>query len=447
MENFDSFFDLNSYLDLNKIAIAFSGGSDSLCLLYLLSKRFDVKDLVAIYVNHSLRSDDELLNESTVNSENCAKLGIKYVELFCDKGEIEEIAKLRDSGIEDAARAARYEKLLGYCKNNNIKTIATAHNSDDQIETMIMRTFNGASPLALSCVKSVTNLDGINVIRPTLTYSKAELRSILVDNNLSWSEDSTNGEQNYLRNKIRWNIAPLIEDVFPSVSQIVQRNAELLEGFSTLVNEKVNTLINKNKIKKSVFCNQVTIVRYNIILELTKKYQMVSINQLKHIDNVIFDEDDISIDFNTFTLLIDSDGFVSFDKLIEDINFTIVIEKSCDGNFDSPYSVLKIDSLTEADKLQLQIADEDLSYPLIFRSLKSGDQLVTSGGKVFVNKLVSSWKIDENKRKLVYILEDRSGIVAVFAHHVGGRDRLALHLKNTLVGKSVRIYSILNKEI
>lgn len=447
MKNFNSFFYLNPNLDLDKIAIAFSGGSDSLCLLYLLAKKFDSKKLVALYVNHSLRSEDELSEESQTNSENCRKLGVKYVELHCNKGEIEEIAKLRDSGIEDAARSVRYDKLLGYCKDNNIKTIATAHNSDDQIETMIMRTFNGASPLSLSCVKSVTKLRGIDIIRPTLSYSKEDLKSILRENNFNWSEDSTNSEQNYLRNKIRWNIAPLIEDVFPAVSQIVQRNAELMSGYSVLVMEKVNQLIKKNKIKKDVFCNQVTIVRYNIILELTKQYQMVSINQLRHIDNVIIEGKEISLDFNKFTLVIDSEGFVKFNELLENIKFSIVIENSLDGDFHCPYSTLHIDSLSKADKLQLQIADEDLNYPLLFRSIRSGDQLVTSGGKVMVNKLISSWKIDESKRKLVYILEDRSGIVAVFAHHVGGRDRLAVHLKNTLVGKSVRIYSILNKEI
>ncbi len=447
MKDFNSFFRLNPNINLDKIAIAFSGGSDSLCLLYLLSKKFDAKNLVALYVNHSLRGEQELSEESFLNSDNCKKLGIKYIELHCDKGEIEEIAKLRDSGLEDAARAARYAKLLGYCNEHKINTIATAHNSDDQVETMIMRTFNGASPLSLSCVKSVTRLNGVDVIRPTLSYSKKDLEVILKENNLKWSEDSTNGEQNYLRNKIRWNIVPLIEEVFPSVSPIVQRNAELLEGFSVLVMEKVNKLIKKNKIKKDVFCNQVTIVRYNIILELTKQYQMVSINQLKHIDNVVFDEIETVINFNTFTLVIDEDGFINFNELIEDKNFTLIIEEKGDGYFNCPYSTLQINSFSQANKMQLQIADEDLKHPLIFRSVKSGDQLVTSGGKVMVNKLISSWKIDESKRKLVYILEDRSGIVAVFAHHVGGRDRLAVHLKNTLVGKSVRIYSILNKEI
>lgn len=447
MKNFNSFFHLNPNLNLDKIAIAFSGGSDSLCLLYLLAKEFDVNNLVAIYINHSLRGEDELSNESSLNSENCKKLGIKYIELFCDKGEIEEIARIRDSGIEDAARSARYDKLLNYCNINNIKTIATAHNSDDQVETMIMRTFNGASPLSLSCVKSVTHLNGVDVIRPTLLYSKKELKSILNNNGFIWSEDSTNGEQNYLRNKIRWNIVPLIEEVFPAASQVVQRNAELLEGVSVLVMEKVNKLIKKNKIKKDVFCNQVTIVRYNIILELTKRFQMVSVNQLKHIDKVIFEEISISINFNTFTLVIDENGYISFNEFLEDKNFTIIIEEECDGFFNCPYSTLHIDSISSANDIQLKIADEDLSYPLIFRSVKSMDQLITSGGKVMVNKLISSWKIDESKRKLVYILEDRSGIVAVFAHHVGGRDRLAVHLKNTLVGKSVRIYSILNKEI
>lgn len=447
MKDFDSFFHSNPNLNLNKIAIAFSGGSDSLSLLYLLSQKFDKNKLVALYVNHSLRSDEELSKESQLNIINCKKLGVKYEELYCDKGEIERIASIRDSGIEDAARAARYEKLIKYCKDNNIKTIATAHNSNDQVETMIMRNFNGASPLSFSCIRRVSNIDDIDVIRPVLAYSKEDLRDILRRVNIHWSEDSTNGEQNYLRNKIRANITPLVEDIFPSASSIVLRNAELFEGFSSLVEEKVNSLIINDRINKNLYVKQQTIVRYNIILTLTKSHKMVSINQLKHIDNIIISESACRKNFNEFDLVIDENDYIFFEQAIEDKNFTFIIESKGDGFFNCPSSVLHIDSLSKPDKVQLQIADEDLKFPLVFRSLKSADSLVTSGGKVLISKLISSWKIDESKRKLVYILEDRDGIVAVFAHHVGGRDRLAVHLKKTLVGKSVRIYSILNKEI
>ncbi len=448
MKGLETFFQSHKNIKTNKIAIAFSGGSDSLSMLYLLTKKIDACNLVALYVNHKLREESELSIESSANKKNCDKLGVKYVELICDDGEITELSKIRGAGIEDAARILRYEKMLEYCNKHSINSLATAHNSDDQIETMIMRTFNGASPLSLSCIKSVTKLDNVNVIRPVLSYSKQELRDILINEKLSWSEDSTNGEEDYLRNKIRANIAPLVKQVFPSASSIVLRNSELIEGLSSLVDEKVRGLIEKNSVKCKYYCKQVTIVRYNIILELTSSLGFPSINQLKHIDSIILSKrNNIREKFNNFDLVIDKNNIIYFEKSLKDINFTLVIDKPGDGYIDTPYSLLHIDSLSVADKKQLLIADEDLNYPVVFRSIKAGDQLKTDGGKVLINKLISSWKIDENLRKLVYILEDKSGIVAVFASHVGGRDRLARRMKKTLVGKSVRIYSILNKDI
>ncbi|MBK5200993.1 MAG: tRNA lysidine(34) synthetase TilS [Spirochaetaceae bacterium] len=448
MKDFEAFFQLHQNINTDKIAIAFSGGSDSLCLLYLLSKKIIPSNLVALYVNHKLRAESELDVESVLNRNNCEKLGVKYIELNCNNGEIEKLSKIRGAGIEDAARVLRYQKMLEYCFSNNIKSLATAHNSDDQVETMIMRTFNGASPLSLSCIKSVTVLEGVDVIRPVLLYSKQELRDILIKENFSWSEDSTNGEEDYLRNKIRANIVPLIHQVFPSAPSIVLRNAELIEGLNTLVNEKVKGLIEKKSVNCEYYCNQVTIVRYNVVLELTKSYCFPSINQLKHIDSIIMSSTkNIREKFNGFDLVIDINKNVYFEKSLIDMNFTFIINESGDRYIDIPYSTLKIDSLSVAGKKQLLIADEDLHFPLVFRSIKAGDQLITDGGKILINKLISSWKIDENLRKLVYILEDKSGIVAVFASHVGGRDRLARRIKKTLVGKSVRIYSILNKDI
>lgn len=448
IKDFNDFFNNHQEINTDKIAIAFSGGSDSLSLLYLLANKFNSLNIIAIYVNHKLRSESELDVESILNKNNCDKLGVKYIEFHCDEGEIDSLSKIRGSGIEDAARSLRYEKIINYCLSNNIKSLATAHNSDDQVETMIMRTFNGASPLSLSCIKAVTKLKGVDVIRPVLTFSKQELRDILINENFAWSEDSSNREEEYLRNKIRANIAPNVYNTFPAAKSVVLRNAELFEGLSILVDEKVKKIIEKKIISCDKYSNQVTIVRYNILIQLSKSICFLSINQIKHIDSIIMKSNkDIRERFSGFNLVIDSDRNFYFEKALADINFTFVINKAGDRIIDIPYSKLKIDSLSDADDKQLLIADEDLNYPLIFRSIKSGDFLVTGGGKVLISKLISSWKIDESLRKLVYILEDKFGIVAVFASHVGGRDRIAQRIKKTLEGKSVRIYSILNKDI
>lgn len=445
MSNFAEFFEQNpEFLD-KKVAIAFSGGSDSLALLYLFSKLFNKSLITAVYVNHNLRSYDELMVESKLNKDNCNILGVRYKELICNPGEIEEISSIRKSGTEDAARAARYEKLISFCKNESIEVIATAHNSDDQVETMIMRTFNGASPLSLSCIREKTKIDGLNIIRPVLKYSKKELRELLLDSRLYWSEDSTNNETDYLRNKIRAYLMPKIEEIFPDVHKIVQRNASLHEGLKNLVDSQVQMFIEYDNLYIDAYSKLESIVRYNVISKLTEFNGKVSFSQIKHIDSLILEGKDRREKFNGFDLIINSSKFF-FEKSVEDKNILFIIEKYCDIKKTFDNIVFEISSQESDDNLVLRIADEDLTLPLILRNPVNKDALITAGGKVLINKLATSWKLDENKKKQILVLEDRKGIVAVFARHLGGRDRIAKRMKNTLVGKRVRLYSIFNKE-
>ncbi len=195
------------------------------------------------------------------------------------------------------------------------------------------------------------------------------------------------------------------------------------------------------------FSKQETIVRYNIIIKLTQKYNKPSFSQIKYIDSLILSKIERRVVFPFFDLIVKDDS-VLFEKSVEDKEITFIIDNSCDITKNiNQFKFCISQNLSEADNKVLKIADEYLFFPLIFRNWTNSDALKTAGGKVLVNKLISSWKIDENKRKNVYVLEDRKGIVAVFAHHVGGRDRLAMRMKNTLVGKRVRLYSIFNKEI
>ncbi|MGD1823102.1 MAG: tRNA lysidine(34) synthetase TilS [Pleomorphochaeta sp.] len=441
MKQISEYFEKYPDLKDKKIAVAFSGGSDSLALLYLLSRILDNKNLVAIYVNHGLRSDQELLIESEKNKQNCLSIGVEYKEIILAKGEVIESEKVRKNGIEDAARFLRYKYLVDYCKENNIYAISTAHTIDDQLETMIMRSFNGSSLLSLTCIKEYREQDSIKIIRPLLSYTKNDLQLLLKVSGFSWSEDSTNAETDYLRNRIRKEISPKVEAIFPDVKKIVHRNALLFTGLVSLAEDKVTSLIVDKKVNRKQYLLQEDIIRYNILSRLIKPYEVPSYKKIVHIDNVIKQIKEGTQVFTGIHLLIKDDTFV-INKYDEIPNFSYVIEEPKDEEIKLYNNTLIVEKKLFDDSTLLKIADEDINYPLILRNIRSDDTLVVENGTVEISKFLSNWKLSEIDRKQVIVLEDKNGIVAVFAKHLGGRDRLAKRVKNPLVGKSVRIYSI-----
>ncbi|MCH3917009.1 MAG: tRNA lysidine(34) synthetase TilS [Spirochaetia bacterium] len=448
MEKIRTFF-LSHGIDGNeRLAIAFSGGSDSLALLLSCSCYFKPDHLIALYVNHRLRDKAELENESVLNAENCRRIGVAYKELWLDEGQIEQLSKSDDCGIEAAARHMRYDLLLKYCEEHGYPMLATAHTGDDQLETMVMRTFNGSSPLSLTCIRDDWTMDGIRVIRPVLGYSKEELRLQLKVNGLTWSEDSTNGETAYLRNKIRTEIIPVIRRIFPEAKQIVARKTYLASGISNLVDEKVAQVYDgSKKIHIDAYKHQIPIVRYRILLFLLKNHSPVPYARLQYIDDFLLGSKEGTQHFDTYDIQL-SDGVATYHAVcpLSHQCYPVPYGKDADIHLDNGLE-LKINSdLSEDDGRILRIADEDLKPPLVLRSPEPGDMLLTDGGKVAVSKLIASWKVGPAERQKCFVLEDGKGVKALFLRHAGGRDRLSRTLKKSLVSKTVRLYSIINKE-
>ncbi len=441
MDQFNEYFIKYPNLINKKIAVAFSGGSDSLALLYLLSQKIDKKNLIALYVNHGLRGSEELSIESETNKNNCASLGVNYKEIILEEGVIEAEEEIRNNGIEDAARYLRYQKLIDYCKENGFEALATAHTIDDQLETMIMRSFNGASLLSLSCIREIREQDSIMIIRPLLAYTKDNLRLLLKVAGLTWSEDSTNAKTDYLRNRIRKEISPKIESIFPDAKKIVYRNALMFSGLVSLAQEQISSLIEDNKVNRKEYLLQKEIIRYNVLSTIIKKYEIPSFKKVVHIDNVIRNKKEGSEIFGNVELLIKDNSFV-INEFVQLPKFSYIIDTAQDQEIKVFDKKLMISSQKNDNTKLLRIADEDISYPLILRNIRSDDSLVTESGTVEISKFLSGWKIKESDRDKVLVLEDRNGIVALFAKHIDGRDRLAKRVKTPLEGKTVRIYSI-----
>jgi len=194
----------------SKMAVAVSGGVDSMCLLYWLH---EIKaDVICLHVNHKLRPEAD--TETEYVKEICEKLDIPCKIFYWDD-------EKPSTGLEAAAREARYKMMTDYCHENNIEYLLTAHQSDDQIETFLMNLSRGSGLYGLAAMMPESNRNGIKILRPLLNVSRDEIKKYCDNNNIRYFVDSMNSDEHYTRVKIRKNRHLLNDDLGISDARIL----------------------------------------------------------------------------------------------------------------------------------------------------------------------------------------------------------------------------------
>lgn len=231
----------------HKIAVAVSGGSDSLALVFLLQKwvKRNGGEFVALTIDHGLRQ--ESANEAKKTHALMTEHNIEHYTLKW-KGEKPV------SNIQAQAREARYKLLARWCHNNNFNYLCTGHQKEDQAETVMMRLVRGSGIDGLGAIPSQSTLYGISVIRPLLTFSRRSLESILSERNISWVEDPSNSQRRFTRSRIRQLIAhsdklvglepETLTGRLADIASHMQRARDYLDG---IVKEYIQTHIQEHK--------------------------------------------------------------------------------------------------------------------------------------------------------------------------------------------------------
>ncbi|AIL65381.1 tRNA(Ile)-lysidine synthase [Rickettsiales bacterium Ac37b] len=179
------------------IAVALSGGIDSMALTYLLTEWVYNKKgkIIAITVDHGLRA--ESASEAQLVGAQLLRYGIEHIILRWDN------PIKPTSNIQAHARKVRYELLTNWCQENNILHLCIAHNQEDQIETFLNNIDRGSGIDGLSAMYKISYFNNIRIIRPFLNISKASLKHYLEVNNYVWYEDPSNKSDKYQRNRLR----------------------------------------------------------------------------------------------------------------------------------------------------------------------------------------------------------------------------------------------------
>jgi len=180
----------------NTIAIALSGGADSMALA-LLTQEWAKKDkiqMVTLTVDHRLRKESS--KEAKRVASWMKKRGIPHHILTLSK-------KLPVGNRQAAAREARYAELIQWCHAHNIHHLLLGHHQDDQAETFLLRLARGSGVDGLACMSAMSELQGITLLRPLLDIPKSSLIAYLKRKKQPWAEDPSNQSLAYERNRIR----------------------------------------------------------------------------------------------------------------------------------------------------------------------------------------------------------------------------------------------------
>ena len=217
----------------SRVLCAVSGGADSMALLVLLLRREDLQ-VCAAHFEHGLRGEESLRDAAFVEAF-CRERG---VPCLVEHGDVRAYAVEQGLGLEEAARELRYAFLERAADALGCDTIATAHNADDNAETILFHLLRGSG---LDGLRGIPRRRG-RIVRPLLDTTRAEIEAFLEENGIPHVEDSSNADEAYSRNLLRRRVFPLLRELNPRVSEAMGRTARLLERDSACLDRQAAAL-------------------------------------------------------------------------------------------------------------------------------------------------------------------------------------------------------------
>ena len=224
----------------DKVVVGVSGGPDSMCLLHvLISLKSEMNfEIIVAHINHMIRPEAESETEFVENF--CKNNGI---ECYIKRVNVLKEASKEKIGTEEEGRKIRYNFFDEVMKNTNSNKIATAHNANDNAETVLMNIIRGTGTSGL---KGIEYIRDNKIIRPLLNCNRMDIEEYCKIQNLDPKFDQSNKENTYTRNKIRNLLIPYIQKEFnPNIIESLNRLSNLSKKESEYWNKIVESEYNK----------------------------------------------------------------------------------------------------------------------------------------------------------------------------------------------------------
>ena len=411
------------------IAVALSGGKDSMCLLNcLLALKNDYNlTIKAVNIDHSIRGI-ESEKDSLFVKNYCEKLG---VELSFFKVDAINFSKENGYSLEQGARILRYQIFDNLLSEKFADKIATAHHKSDNFETVLFNIFRGTG---LKGIAGIPNFRG-DYIRPLLKVSKAEINDYIIKNNIPFVEDLTNFDSDYTRNYIRNELSPKILDKFPVAEDAVYRLSQIAKEEDEFLDELASSYIKKENENYFIPCE----ISPVLIKRCTKKI-LFSLGVTKDYE---------SVNFNDIVKLatLQNGSKITLPKNIVAVKYyemiAFYIEEKPSFISETPFEVktFKFEDYSlviTADNLEKSLKFDKDKVPknAVIRNRKDGDIFKKfGGGTKKLKEFLIDKKVPRYSRDSIPVLAVDNTVLAVFGVEISEDIKVDERTKTTLYAK------------
>ena len=391
-----------SITDNSKVIIACSGGPDSMCLLNLLIKLRNKKnlELIVAHVNHKLRSasDDE------------AKIVEDYAKKNKVTFELQELDYQNAKFSEDDAHRKRYKFFKTLIKKYKANYLITAHHGDDLIETILMRIARGSNLNGYIGIKRVTQNEDYITLRPLLSTTKEEIIKYNESENIPYVIDESNDSLKYTRNRYRKNVLPFLKNEDEYIHLKYLKFSEELEEYDNFVNNyiKEKEFIVDNQIVINKIINESVFIKRKTIELIVKSIQSndyfnISDNQMNELLKLIYNSNK-SIDLNNNYIGINEYGYLKITKKQNNEYQEIILDKDLEFlGFNFYYNCDNGNSSNNC----IYLNSSEVTLPLKLRTRCNGDKMqVLNLGTKKINDIFIDNKINKELRSNYPILVD-----------------------------------------
>ena len=405
----------------DKIAIALSGGVDSIVLFHLLVTEYkdSYKELVVFHINHGLR--EESYEEAEFVEKFVKDFDVKFYKEELNMSDLE-----RDSHTSEEmlARELRYQAFNKMAKLEGVTKLLTAHHKNDQVENILMRLLTGRSIDHSLAIQEEVEMAGLTVYRPLLNSLKAELEEYARKNNLHFYVDATNFDTDYTRNNIRHNIVPLLNDINSGSFDNLINFANYYQNINN--NLKKAILSNKDNYIFSRDEDKISLVK-DKFLELNEEEMYFLLKDLITDELGVFDIKQKAI-FDVVSSLKKNSGNKSYDlknnlKIISQYEtlyihkiekkcyndkIEIIIDKICEN---SVYEFYQNKFIISTDAKDSEIGFNKSELPLLITTKKEGDRVRRGEINKKLSRIFIDEKIPKELRDTLPVIRNNKGEV------------------------------------